>query len=1848
MGWNGGSSRNEEIGVWSDSRCLLVDFSSSYYSRLTKSNAEYTEKLVKMETEAKLGDSEVVPLKFQVDRLKTEIDSMATQNTWLDSQLKAQTEQLAQVRTSHASEMAALRSELSESREDQAESEAEVSRLQRQGHTLESRNDRLSKELRESKMSAADQTADAEDELQQTRSLVNMQRNQLDLLQSKHDSLATQLEAVKNHALQAEQQSNQGLLVRQQELERKSKQILQHQAEAFQQQAAELQSELAKANRRLKDAEDGLLLTNTPSSRRSITAGGTPGRSLAIQAQAVRTTDDEPLNLTDLYGRLAETEDALASETLRRKKTEILLERIKADIEASAPTYIRQRHEFEDALERQEEYRKRLDAALDEARATREESQDYQVELGRLQARNKDLEAETTELAKQVQTLLVSRSSAGTFGFGGGGATSTTPPAPSAAVVQMQSTNQKLSTQVRKMAGTIKELEEKLKEDTLRHQVETYEQDLVALREERKRQEVMVESIVQQRDLYRALLAKQDSQLLGSPTEEASMLQIVKKQSERAKVLEQEKNKLDMDLAKARGELDAVDRDKEAASERLARYEALNEELTKTVDRLQGEVSRAKADVARGGAEVDFYRDKTARLEESLERSRNEASRVSASKSDLQRINADLQDALSKTNADAGRFESELQHAQMKLRLAESQVEQAKAAEQRLANESSQLRGEISRQGALIESIQRIEASLSSKAASEEEYFKSQIISLTEKLSAAESKNSLQVENLSGKVTDQEVLIKDLQQSREQAAKEALESKKETLKVTTELHLANKKVTLLEAQLRAAKKKLGETGEDQDIEGELRGKVTSLTEELEAARKETATMKERAATYEKLAKENEAAVAEQTKASATVKQAHDEEISALQGQLEAATTESTKSKEVITELMTDLAAQRGDRAKELEDVNKRITELEDHAEKYQKDAESSQNRYSQLESEVVVLRTDVVTAETNYERELSLHSAAMGDLRSAKEEAEAESRLRKMAEEQDATAKSELEEGRSFLEHEKKTMENTVKEFENNLKETRAQNTLLHGQLEKINDQIEKIQSGTGGALDSSTSEGATDEVNTLQKTISELREVVKFVRADKEMVQSQLDSARRAAERERAAAAVAKRSLEEARAELKVFQESAGSADSGSALDGLKEKLKNAEQQARLLSESNSHLREEVKKLETNLAAVKKELESSNSASIPSEKRLQNMETEKAGLIAEKESLLREIEDWKGRVQSLVSKFNQVDPAEHAILVKKAEALGAQVKSLESQKLSAQEESKRIRALASRASKELMQNKTLVETHKKTIVTLTAEKEAWEKAQKDGASKKELTEAKEKLTKLEGERASEKVQLTGAQEMNDKLRERLRQFQKMIMEMKKKEAALAKDLKDTKDDLEKQKQAPAATVPKVESKKASPPAETKAPEKDSAESEKTIPVPPKEATKEAAPAPTATKPSVPAVPPGGFKFAPSAPKESKTLATAKTDAAAPKPTSADSSTKPAVPVEPAKPSNKRPADAPEDAAEAKKAKPQEVAEDANETAPEQALGGNQGTDDPVDAVKSSAQRRGSGETKELSMKEKLLEKKRKLMLAMQKKKGLMEKEAAAKEEPASKKAKVEEAPPLEQSVSKESAVSEVSEIEGKEQDDIEDGEAEPAAEKDTGEASEETPTWGSAPAAAPVALNPSAVPFKPPTTSGSTQPAFGSSTTTTTGGFGQKGLGSGFGQRTGQSSAFGQASGFGSASSGGSFFGAKSTTTGTTGASSSGFGGSSSFLNMKPPGSSTTAPTFTFGSSSSITLPTPSNPSPQANMFSAFSSQNQAPAFSAKPLFSVKKEEAKDDEDKEEGEEGEMEETEQPQEPES
>lgn len=299
----------------------------------------------------------------------------------------------------------------------------------------------------------------------------------------------------------------------------------------------------------------------------------------------------------------------------------------------------------------------------------------------------------------------------------------------------------------------------------------------------------------------------------------------------------------------------------------------------------------------------------------------------------------------------------------MRLSLAETEATGAKAAEQRITMEASQLRNELSKQGSLVDSIQRIEASFAAQASQEKETLKEEAEHLAKQLSTARALHTEEIERLTTTISDQEMRMKDVEISKEKATQEELKAKNEALKATTELDALKKNCSMLEVQLRTAKRKLGEGSEEKDVEAELQSTIDKLKQDLESCRSEIATQKERSSTYQKLAQSREQALLELTEATNEVKKQHSVELGELKELVEATQKDSASRHEVIVELTNDLASHRSERDKALADRDKQIALLRTEAEQCQKDADTAMAHSVSLNIEVVSLRAEVAGAQ---------------------------------------------------------------------------------------------------------------------------------------------------------------------------------------------------------------------------------------------------------------------------------------------------------------------------------------------------------------------------------------------------------------------------------------------------------------------------------------------------------------------------------------------------------------------------------------------------------------------------------------------------------------------------------------------------------------------------------------------------------------------------------------------------------------------------------------------------------------------------------------------------------------------
>ena len=631
-------------------------------SRLTEAKSSLTVELAEIRTHSSLASSSAVPLRYELERVRTELDSVKSHAAWLESELTSRTDQASELRSAHAVEAASLRVNLEEARVERDDVRLSLEALQRAEERLRGETERLSKTLRNTRGEAADAARAFEDELVAERRLSELGNEKAERALERYEGLRRDMETTKKLAEAAAKESGH-------ELSRMGKEMEARAQDALEALGRDKDAEIERLKRRVKEAqdskkniEDELLRSPVPSRRRRRRTGGTPSpASLAdnMEGESINLSQedaDEPMSLTDLYQRLSETEDELSAERTERRRVELFLERIHLDIEQKTPM-MRQRHwEYTAAISAQEELRTRLDDALAEAEAAKEQARAAQTEMSGADFEFQSLRKENTDLATQVQALLQEQLD-GSSNISGE-STPSVDIVTFGSISELQAQNQRLLREYRTLQDTVSNLECKLESDPLQIRISEAEEELSQLREERERQVTLVKGIVQQRDLYRALLAKNDSTLLASGTSSGGAPRDPSDGTPTAIFLEDKNKGLEEELVKLKSDLALAQAAKSQLEERAARMDMHAAELSVSVDSLRTQISSANAAQARADADAQYNREQVGRLEGLVERVRAESMRSVESKRAMQSVNAQLQKAL-----EAARTEG-LQHEQ--------------------------------------------------------------------------------------------------------------------------------------------------------------------------------------------------------------------------------------------------------------------------------------------------------------------------------------------------------------------------------------------------------------------------------------------------------------------------------------------------------------------------------------------------------------------------------------------------------------------------------------------------------------------------------------------------------------------------------------------------------------------------------------------------------------------------------------------------------------------------------------------------------------------------------------------------------------------------------------------------------------------------------------------------------------------------------------------------------------------------------------------------------------------------------------------------------------------------------
>lgn len=437
-------------------------------------------------------------------------------------------------------------------------------------------------------------------------------------------------------------------------------------------------------------------------------------------------------------------------------------------------------------------------------------------------------------------------------------------------------------------------------------------------------------------------------------------------------------------------------------------------------------------------------------------------------------------------------------------------------------------------------------------------------------------------------------------------------------------------------------------------EQELAIEAADLKRDLELAKSELEAMKQETEQYQAIAQ----AAEEQLQSLNETQDQYREEMDRVLAEKDAKIRdleqriEDTSSELSTTNTeLTTLRNQQGEVARRAEEekavLDAEIIRL--------RDADERHVTAAQFHQQDLRAQAEIATkAQQDYERELSKHADSAKHLQALRTEFN-------QVKTEALTYKTEAESARVTLSQSQTSWEERRMQFESELAELRtrrddiaAQNKLLHQQLESVSTQISALQHSRATFVDEGENTGGASD-----RSVDDLRELVKYLRREKEIVDVQYDLSVQEAKRLKQQLDYAQSQLDESR--LKLEQERKSHADGGKSNMDHKDLMKKLEE-LNLFRESSITLRNEARTAQAQLADKSRRVEELLEQIQPLETKVRELENSKDTQEGEMRLLQEDRDRWQKRTQDILSKYDRIDPAE-------MEQLKASIAALETER---------------------------------------------------------------------------------------------------------------------------------------------------------------------------------------------------------------------------------------------------------------------------------------------------------------------------------------------------------------------------------------------------------------------------------------------------------------------------------------------------------------------------------------------------------------------------------------------------
>ncbi|KAG0022113.1 hypothetical protein BGZ80_001042 [Entomortierella chlamydospora] len=667
-----------------------------------------------------------------------------------------------------------------------------------------------------------------------------------------------------------------------------------------------------------------------------------------------------------------------------------------------------------------------------------------------------------------------------------------------------------------------------------------------------------------------------------------------------------------------------------------------------------------------------------------------------------------------------------------------------KSFESRLMEENQALTKEKSHLNELLQTVQSMTNELERSHEQTKRRLENAVNSKEQEVETLKEKLKEEVESGTRMRDRREIESKEWQSRIDSLQAEYQSSREALIAAKTSLEHTNAKVEDLTKQIKSREDQLaiyqqkpaGSESTETTREEQLQAQMVQLHADLARHQAEAEASRTHLAQFQAISQTNEDRLAEMTATFEEFKKEHDlkleenaQTIKSLETKLSSAEERAQSAASNLVEMQNKADEERGVWRKEKEELESKSRKLED----IQSQMNSVEERYRR---DIRIQAAQTKEAHENYERELVNHAKDIEALTRLKEKHSRQTAELERYRTASESAISNLQAAELSWEGQKSVLQKTLSEVEKRCAELKDQNDKLHRHLEDVSAQALTIQQRMNAPIASgedgndAPSEGTKGNA---EHQLAELRDVVRYVRREKEILMCQHELNLQESRRLKQQLEQTNRSLEETRSSL---TEERSKHQEAMVSKQQHEQLLEKINQLNLLRESNTTLRAENERLQKRVLRLEDLARELQGKLNPLNEQVSEM---KADLELSKEELKQVGEDrdrWRTRTVEIMAKHDRIDPTEFQELKDTVEKNKTERDELENVMTALKTEGETLKT-----ENESLQARLKDASGK--LAKLSGHAQAWRKKHTEEAAKveelqKELATLKARITELE------------------------------------------------------------------------------------------------------------------------------------------------------------------------------------------------------------------------------------------------------------------------------------------------------------------------------------------------------------------------------------------------------------------------------------------------------------------------------------------------------------------------------